>query len=345
MTEVNLGMPTTFRPPGLAVIRDGQRVYEGEEPLRISNSELQTWKECHRKWYLGYYRGLRMNGDTAEAHGPRSLGTRVHACLEHYYTSEEPVLEFLKKIYDDTATWLLANGRPYDIEGIWKEYDLAHAMMTGYIEWVEENAIDEGIDVVAAEDVVEVSTPIPGVNIRGKMDQRVVRKSDGVRLFRDFKTVGNLTSPTKMLHMDEQMKFYHLLEFLDSLEKTGGEPQWRTDGALYTMLRKTKRTEKANPPFFGQVEVRHNRDTIRSMWIRVMRELEEIFDAHVALDAGSDHHYIAYPRPNGDCSWKCDFFPVCPMFDDGSNADGMLGAYYYVGDPDERYNKEDKGDE
>src|SRR5690606_38485102 len=122
-----------------------------------------------------------------------------------------------------------------------------------------------------------------------------------------------------------------------SINETGGEPQWRTDGALYTMLRKVKRTAAAKPPFYDQIEVQHNLQTIRTMWTRVAKVVEEIYDARVALDAGSDHQYIAYPRPSRDCTWKCDFFPVCSMFDDGSDVEGVIEQYYEHVDPPQRY--------
>lgn len=329
-----------------AVNLGGTRVWEGD-PRRFSNSELQTWKDCKRKWWLAYYRRLGLSRVKEDVTGPRQLGTRVHATLEHYYTQDTSAIDFLKSMYDDTERQLIELERQGELEGLWKEYDLAYAMIEGYIEWVEENAVDEGMTLVEAEGVLEVAMPIEGTFLRGKLDQRWVRNTDQARLFRDFKTVGNLTSPTKQLHMDEQMKTYHLLEYLDALEKTGNEPQWRTDGALYTMLRKVKRTANAKPPFYGQVEVRHNVETIRNMWRRVVAEIQEIFDTSAALDAGASHHDVAYPRPNGDCSWKCDFYAVCSFFDDGGNAEGMLEAYYRVGDPDARYNVQEveKGNE
>lgn len=316
------------------------------EVLKVSNSEIQTWKDCHRKWWFVYYRQLGLKRENRETSGPRSLGTRVHLALEGMYTNDANALETLKEIYDYEIENMQAKGAwETDLDAIRKEYDLANAMVSGYLQWVEEEGIDDGIELVAAEDVVEVPSAIPGIMLRGKMDQRVVRTLDSARLFRDFKTVQELTTPAKILPIDEQMKFYMLLEYIQSLEATGGEPQWRTDGGLYTMIRKVKRTASAKPPFYGQLEVHHNIETIRSMWKRVARVIEELYDARVALDAGADHQYIAYPRPSRDCTWKCDFFAVCAMADDGSDLDGMLDSYYEHLDPHERYDKEDtKGD-
>lgn len=279
-----------------------------------------------------------MRRSEREVTGPRSIGTRIHLALEGLYTREENPVEILKDIYDHDVQELRAAGRSEeDIALVVKEYDLSHAMITGYLDWVQEEGIDDGLELVAAEDVIEVDSNIDGVTLRGKLDQRWVRKSDGARLFRDFKTVGDLTTPVKILPMDEQMKMYQLLEYLQSIQSTGGEPQWRTDGGLYTMLRKVKRTATAKPPFYGQIEVHHNVEEIRNMWLRVAKVLEEIVDARTALDSGADHHYVVPPRPSRDCTWKCDFFPVCNMADDGSDLEGVIDAYYEHLDPHERY--------
>ena len=108
------------------------------------------------------------------------------------------------------------------------------------------------------------------------------------------------------------------------------------------MLRKVKRTAAAKPPFYKQIEVHHNLEELRSIWYRVIRVIEEIVTTRQELDAGGDHRYVVPPRPSKDCTWKCPFFAVCPLFDDGSNVEGMLDEYYTHLDPHERYNAEVK---
>jgi RecB family exonuclease len=313
------------------------------ETIKVSNSEIQTWKDCRRRWYMTYYRELAIKRDQDKPVGARQLGTRIHVALDAMYGEQRNPLDVLNEIYaEDEKNF----NEPDKITELRKEQDLAKAMLEGYVEWVAEEAADDGIELVAAETVIEVPVKDFGnVVIRGKLDQRVIRKVDNARLFLDHKTVANLTDPVRMLPLDEQMKFYHLLERLDSLYKTGGEPQWRTDGGLYNMLRKVKRTATAKPPFYGRAEIRHNDEVLRTTWIRVAKIIEELILARQALDSGADHQYIAPPRPSRDCTWKCDFFPVCPMMDDGSNVDGLFDEYYAHLDPHERYNAEDEGRE
>ena len=306
--------------------------------LNISNSEMQLFLEDRRVWWLTYYRRLRFKRGHREVTGARALGTRVHRALELAYSDDVNPAMQLKKIYEAEEVDFKSVGvSQFELDGLWKEFDLAHAMVSGFVDWVEENGIDNGLTVVAREDVVQVKSHIPGVFWRGKMDQRILREADGARLFRDFKTVGNLTDPIKMLPHDPQMRFYHLLEYMQSIEQTGGEPQWRTDGALYLMLRKVKRTAAAKPPFFGQLEVHHNIHEIRNTYKIAARITDEIVELRNALDAGGDFHYLCPPRPNRDWTWKNDFFPVMSLFDDGSDFEGMLAEYYEECDPDERY--------
>lgn len=322
-------------------ISNGQTREWTGEVIKVSNSEMRTWKECHRKWWFGYYGEWGLKRDKQETSGARSLGSRVHLAIEGLYTNDEDKnnpMQILKEIYDHDAEVMREMGKhPDAIVALWKEYDLAYAMVEGFLQWMQDTGIDDGYEVVAVESVIEVDSHIPGIKLRGKLDQRVVRTVDGARLFRDWKTVGDLKNPPMLLPLDEQMKFYMLLEFLESIRETGAGPQWRTDGGLYTMLRKVKRTASAKPPFYDQVEVQHNMETIRNMWTRVSKVVEELYDARVALDAGADHHYIAYPNPSRDCTWKCDFFSVCSMADDGSDLDGILNSFYEKADPHERY--------
>ena len=56
-----------------------------------------------------------------------------------------------------------------------------------------------------------------------------------------------------------------------------------------------------------------------------------------ALDDGESPMHVAYPTPHNDCSWKCEFRAVCPMFDDGSHAEGVIASAFKVHNPYQRY--------
>ncbi len=295
------------------------------KPLVISNSEIQTWKRCHRKWYLAYYREMGIRKQVGSV-GARELGSRIHVALEAFYADGLNPIHVIDDVYKEDLD-LMQKDEAYTTEQIvklQKEQDLAHAMLEGYLMWIAETGVDDGLTLIAVETILEVNSAYRGVKLRGKLDQRVRRESDGSHLFLDHKTVADLSTPQMTLPMDEQMKFYHLLEYLDAMDKTGKEQPIRTSGGLYNMLKKVKRTARATPPFYDRIEVHHNKEELRNMWTRVHAVIKEIVEARKALDDGGDHHYVTYPRPSRDCTWDCDFFAMCPMMDDGSRWEAML---------------------
>lgn len=308
--------------------------------IYTSNSEVQTFKRCRRKWYLAWYRGLRFK--VKDAVGPLATGSRVHNALKAWYVPdgeqpEDPRVALEHVIQRDWEAaheaFTLNNVQPpQDFASSFKSAnDLERAMVEGYMQWLAETGADRGLRVVASETYLEVPFDVPGsvqdVMVVGKLDVRVVREIDGVRLFVDHKTTASLTEPLKTIRLDEQMLHYHLLEWLSAIE---GE---RCDGALYNMLKKVKRTGKAVPPFFDRVEVRHNQHELESFKNRLTGVLRDIIAVRKQLDQGEDHRLVAYPTPNKNCSWDCDFLAVCTMFDDGSRAEDMVSQHYEANDP------------
>jgi hypothetical protein len=169
---------------------------------------------------------------------------------------------------------------------------------------------------------------------------RVRRKIDGVRMFRDFKTVGgSLSDFANLAPMNEQILTYMLLE------STKVDETERSEGGIFTMLKKVKRTAKAAPPFYDQIEVRHNIFTLRSFWNRIHGVIADLMRTRKALDDGENHAFVAYPSPSRDCKWKCPFFSICTMFDDGSSAEQALTEMFEETDPYAYYGSDTKGSE
>ncbi len=294
----------------------------GLQVKRISNSEIQAFKDCRRRWYLQYVRRLRLRRE--DPTGARSIGTRVHACLEQFYSPDgiNPLILHDSLVAGDIADF------PDDSETIRKEADLSRAMLEGYLQWVEETGADEGLVVVGPEAKLEAELP-GGAILQGKIDVQVYREVDDACMVLDHKTVQEFTTPMKTLHLDEQMKTYLLLKRLN-------DPAARVDGAIYNMIRKVKRTASAKPPFYQRVEVRHNIHVMRDFYQRILTEIAEIADVEAALARGELHR--AYPSPSRDCGWKCDFVGVCPLMDDPTtNSAGLIEALYEEGDPYARY--------
>lgn len=304
-----------------------------------SNSEFQTFKDCKRKWWLGWYRGLRPRRFTpvSAAH----TGTLVHEALAPWYVPEgaEP------RDPRDVLGWLSARDRALIVEthqddeegasGALAEYakqlDLVRTMIEGYMEWLEQTGADSEFEVIGSEQVVQLEVK-PLHTLVARLDVRVRRLWDGARLFLDHKTTTSFTDLQRQLQQTEQMPTYLILE-----RAAGAAQGEQTEGAIYNGLRKVKRGPRSNPPYYDRFPKTYNGHELESMWIRIQATMRDIELAEGRLRAGEDHRFAAPPRPNADCHWKCEFYPVCPMFDDGSRAEDMLEHVYVVGDQLDRY--------
>jgi RecB family exonuclease len=305
------------------------------EPIKISNSEIQTFKDCRRRWWLTYYR--RLKPKMKDYTGALALGSRIHEALDRHYSTGIDLLDaHAELIKEDIKKMTDANRDTSNLE---TEAELGRVMLEGYLEWVEMEGIDAELEMISTEEILERPMMDGKVILQGKIDMRVRRKIDGARMIRDFKTVGgSFADFGAMAHMNEQVKTYMLLDEAQEQDEDGA----RTDGAIFTMLRKVKRGAYAKPPFYDQIEVRHNRFTLRAFLEQLEGTFEDMLRVRDALDAGGSHYKNAYPTPTKDCKWKCQFFAICPLFDDGSAAEAALSDSFESADPYGYYGIEEK---
>lgn len=311
------------------------------ESVSISNSEIQTYKDCRRKWWLGTYRGLAPKAK--EYTGPLKLGTRIHDALEQYYvTGEHPVDAYAKLQRVDDRRFLQSDRAtdPGEVKKFNSESELGRIMMEGYVEWQSEENRDSELEIVSAEKKLSYRLPEIArgrVELIGKVDLQVRRRSDGSRATLDHKSAVTFNPYYQFSHMSEQLMHYTILETLSP--DSDGSP---VDGGIYNLLKKVKRTATAKPPFYDRIDVRFNKKTLNAFWTRTQGTVHGIMELRDALDNGADPLFVAYPRPRMDwgCS-KCPFFTACPMFDDGSYVEEYIDDFFEQVDPNARYLPDD----
>lgn len=302
---------------------------------RYSNSEIQTFKKCRRKWWLTYVRQLAPNTPDSIT-GTRAIGNRIHRVMQRYYVpahehSNDLISALEDVIRDDWAAieeqYRPLGGVTQEIIGAYrKQCDLERAMVEGYVDWLAETGADSDFEVIESEGYLEAQ--LPGVNamIVGRLDVRVRRFSDQKKYFIDHKTLGTFLEAGLALGMDEQMLTYMVLELLhdpvDSLSV----------GAIYNMIRRVKRTGTAKPPFYRRMEVQHSPKELANFTQRLIRIINEMEFIKQRLLATNDIS-IVYPSPTRDCHWSCPHVTVCRMFDDGSRAEDALASLYKAHDP------------
>jgi len=321
-----------------------------EDTYLFSNSEITTFQTCPRKWWLAWYRGLTPR--LHEVQGPRSTGTRIHLALGALY--DIAVFErliapgaYAQKVLSDAQHEDMNNLRAqYEFDEdlsmreakLLSDFDLERIMLEGYLDWIQDTGIDRDLEVIGVEQYLEIDyaySNIEKVKLIGKIDSRVRSRITGRRKFIDHKTVQSVRDAT--LNMNRQMLHYHLLEELTTPE---GEP--RSDGALYNMLRKVKRTRASKPPYYARVPIDHNRHQILSYQRQLDTLIGEILHAHYALAEIPSRATEIMPANVGrHCTW-CPFMKVCTMFDDGSRVEAALDDLYQVQDPLSYYGAREK---
>lgn len=312
--------------------------YFNEHVRYFSNSEIQTFKDCRRKWWLSYYRGL-----TPKEHkflGPLAIGGRIHRALQDWYV---PITQWRLDPRDGIELHIASdlnvihntygNEPPENfMKQFFKEADLERIILDGYMDWLEETGADEPYQIIAPEEYIEMPWSTERFDDRiamliGRLDVRIRHLRSGMTFFMDHKTLASIDTP--LLVSDEQMLMYTLL-----LKSVVGD----TAGAIYNMLKKVRRSATAKPPFFNRVEVSYNRHQVNTFVRHLGIILEEISSVEEKLSRTKEpwnieHHDVIYPRPTRDCSWKCDFYKVCSMFDDGSRVEDMISEHYKEIDP------------
>lgn len=300
--------------------------------LRLSNSEMKTFRRCKRKWWLSHYRELAPKKED-DAGSALSIGNAVHDALAAYYEDGSDPVAHVVAAHE---AWIERD--PAQEAEILKQRALVQIMVEGYLEWLAETAADADLKILGSERYIQVPI-VEGIDLLTKLDAPVERGFDGAKLALEHKTTDSLEAPVQLAKLDTQYLTEHLARFLE-LQLKGAEPEEalrECQGVLVNALRKVKRTARATPPFYARYDVTHNVHELRSHWLHVLAIAREIQQTTARLDAEEDHHTACPPNPTRDCKWDCPFFQMCVMLDDGSNAEGALSDLYQHKDPLERY--------
>jgi hypothetical protein len=328
----------------------------------LTNSEFTTKLRCPRKWWLSYYRRLALK--SRDYSGPLAKGDRVHRALACWYVPDgKPRIDprtaleaIIAEDWQSLSEQVRAKSPDEDEEALGKlaqkfndSCSLERIMIEGYMEWIEETGTDSEYRIIGPEQVIwwDTEVPIedfegnsgnfPGTPVRviGKLDAQIERISDNVRMLMDHKTTPDMKALQKTLHGNPQSLTYLLLQWLGT---PAGETYCNT--ALWNMLKKVKRTERAKPPFYERVEVSYNEHELESHKKALLAVSRDILRIREELNVGADHHSVVPKNWIKDCDWDCDFLPICPLFDDGSRVEDAITNLYRQVDPLARYKTE-----
>jgi len=298
--------------------------------IKVTQSDLASFKRDRRMWFLKTYLGLRPVYEKVV--GPLVLGTLVHAALEARYLRGEDIEEAFRKATYEAEVEYRASA-PYFNEAAWnKQAEMGRRMVEGYEQWLEEEHYDADITTVAVERLLQVETTYHGVPVvlSGKADHIVRDNLSGELLVYDWKTTNNFDRMIRQAHTTDQLPYYMTLQ--QTLE-----PSEHVSGAAFTMLLKTQRSDRAKPPFYRREVVRYTRAGLATRRAAIDGAISDYVRTALALHAGVDNPMrVAYPNP-GVLAFDREFDDLNDIIDGGGNVEGMIRAHFTQVNPYARY--------
>jgi len=209
---------------GLDILEKGSRQME----KKITNSEIQTFGSCPKKWYLAYVKGLRPKR-TADYF---RIGSAIHEGIDRINThpteTGEQVVQYVLDQYDATMpdreewmyNWLI-------------EREVISRLLLGYM-WRYQ---DDCFEVIASELKFDLPIINPATG-RKSITHSVAGKTDGIintnkLLILENKTTSEDISPDsdywKVLRIDGQISIY----FMAALDMG-----YDVESVMYNVIRK-----------------------------------------------------------------------------------------------------------
>lgn len=295
--------------------------------LRIRQSEVRAFLRCRRKWLLTYVMNLQRVRDPNSPTPHLTLGSIFHKAVEEFWTNEVDPSTTVAKIEQDVIY-----ASPGALSEEWvKTFKLLRAMAQHYRLWVTEgHTMNERI--IAVEKDIELNYGSYNgykVILTGKLDRLVKDTFTEQYVLVDLKTAAQF--------MRGLTHHFQLLTYAVMLQRTNNIT---VDRLMTEQVKKVLGTGTAKPPFVDRVEMFVNPEMIdnhKKVLDRILMDMTALyaeFDEEHALYTGEEHPSLYnpsfYANPTADCTWECEFLPVCCQMDDGSDFNYTLEQSYTI---------------
>jgi superfamily I DNA/RNA helicase/RecB family exonuclease len=161
---------------GMTAVSTEAPIWDGDQPVTLSPSMLQTLQDCPLRWLLERHGG-------ADPRDIRSaVGSLLHAVVADGRKSEAALLDELERVWDKL---------PYDCS--WhahNELSRYRAMLSTFVQWLAETRHDLteiGTEVEVNGMLTQSDPALPSVRVRGRVD-RLERDAAGRLVVVDIKT-------------------------------------------------------------------------------------------------------------------------------------------------------------
>lgn len=328
------------------MVKDETPPEEGVLTLRVS--DVRTWLQCPRRFYLEVLQGLRLQVEgfddpelqevrpeevvvTERQAGRRDEGTLVHSVIEAYYKSKID-LTFDTYMTIEVSDLILAAAQELTPEPDTKSWvdarRYAQAMAEGYIYWVAADGRDIGYETLAVEERItldfKVNTGKAGyhtIRLTGQPDVVEGDQMAGEEGIGDTKTVTSLKNSGPRAH-DFQLSSYALLRW----RKTGVMPTY----GYQNLILRSLHTSRSTPPYYRRVPITFTEDQLKQFSGFLIATLFDISSFIRNLEVPD---LVAYSETQL-CDWMCSVVPVCDAMSSGqpggwqSLANRLYGGNY-----------------
>lgn len=268
----------------------------------LSHSDISQFLTCRRQFLWGY---LQDRNPPDSKIGALALGSRVHVALElSYKTGEDAVSVHDRLVAADIAEMEAAGAPGYDLDKLYEDAIVGRNCVVAYMEWLEAEGADHGLSVHGVESQIQCVILDGRVLLRGKVDLRLLRDSDGRLIIVDFKTTGRAVSMLALeLERSYQPRVYDIIQRL-------ADPTLEVAEARFRILKKVTRKQHGTP---GVTEISvpgllRSRPTYMAQIEAICSEILRLVDA--AAEGHSDA--LFYPSPGEHCGW-CAFKHPCTI--------------------------------
>lgn len=303
--------------------------------MTLSNSEMSTYSDCKRKWWIQYHEHMMGNSEAIDKIAAREAGTEAHAALEVYYATNSEVAALAHLNERRTASLATFDDEVERKQWAMKVGDVAHAMIEGYFHWLAETGADEDLECTAVEATILAPSPVVGVNIRGRMDQELRHKRSGLYYVGDFKTTKSIERPIQLANLGIPQALTY------SWIQRSAAPLKTYIGGIWTILRQVKRGPQSKPPYFVRHHVRISQPDLDAHEMHLTGLIGDMLRTHDQLESGVNHNIAAPPNRSENCTWKCPYVSVCAFMNrPGSTPDDLVEFGFHRGDPNARYDEQ-----
>ena len=344
----------------------------GEWPIKpvleqVSVTELSSFRECRRRWYLGTVRGLVARRGTKEA---LWFGDLMHTGLQAY--ADKGVSAAIKAFRAAYAKGIEEVARQYGglwegVEELYREYeDLGVGMLTNYAIFDEAQGMK--MDTIHLEQRVWVpirdlsGQPLPGSpKLTARMDRVVWIDKKEDHYIIDYKT-GSSLGTGKALELNDQATGYEYMHWRLTSELAAG--------VVFEKLMKVLPDDPRMIRDGKELSTAKNQNTLPDLYEAKMKELDLMqsakhleclealraqgwdgyFEREITtrnfeqvLNFEKHLYYIytdmaevvknpekAYPSPSSMRCPRCQFISVCLAMEDGSDAESMIENQFDV---------------